>query len=57
VALRLAGAGIEGIWNFTGRPLDLPAQVIVQDQDIATGLAVLSAKLAARAQTPLPEGH
>jgi len=57
VALRLAGAGIEGIWNFTGRPLDLPAQVIVQDQDIATGLAVLSAKLAARAQTSLPEGH
>jgi redox-sensing transcriptional repressor len=52
VALRLSGAGIEGIWNFTGRPLDLPPQVIVQDQDIATGLAVLSAKLSARAQAP-----
>jgi redox-sensing transcriptional repressor len=48
VALRLARAGIEGIWNFTGYPLNLPAQVIVQDQDIAIGLAVLSAKLSAR---------
>jgi redox-sensing transcriptional repressor len=48
VALRLARAGIEGIWNFTGCPLNLPPQVIVQDQDIAIGLAVLSAKLSAR---------
>ena len=48
VALRLAQAGIDGIWNFTGCPLNLPPQVIVQDQDIAIGLAVLSAKLSAR---------
>jgi len=59
VALRLARAGIEGIWNFTGYPLILPAGVIVQDQDIAIGLAVLSAKLSARdeaAALPDPEG-
>lgn len=48
VALRLARAGVEGIWNFTGCPLDLPPGVIVQDQDIAIGLAVLSAKLSSR---------
>jgi len=48
VALRLARAGVEGIWNFTGCPLDLPPDVIVQDQDIAIGLAVLSAKLSSR---------
>jgi redox-sensing transcriptional repressor len=49
VALRLARAGIEGIWNFTSCPLNLPPGVIVQDQDIAVGLAVLSAKLSAAA--------
>ena len=47
VALRLANAGIDGIWNFTGHPLNLPGNVIIQDQDIAIGLAVLSAKLSA----------
>lgn len=52
VGLRLAEAGIEGIWNFTGCPLSLPPGVIVQDQDLAIGLAVLSAKLSARAGTP-----
>jgi redox-sensing transcriptional repressor len=48
VALRLVRAGIEGIWNFTGCALDLPAPIIVQDQDLAIGLAVLSAKLSSR---------
>jgi redox-sensing transcriptional repressor len=50
VALDLARAGIQGIWNFTGCPLVVPQEVIVQDQDIAIGLAVLSAKLSARAE-------
>lgn len=45
---RLVDAGIEGIWNFTGKKLSVPPDVIIQDQDIATGLAVLSAKLTAR---------
>ena len=48
LALRLARAGVLGIWNFTGCTLYLPDPVIVQDQDIAIGLAVLSAKLSAR---------
>jgi len=46
---KLVDAGIEGIWNFTGKRLSVPDDVIIQDQDIATGLAVLSAKLTARA--------
>ncbi|MBP1628840.1 MAG: redox-sensing transcriptional repressor Rex [Holophagaceae bacterium] len=50
VAEKLVQAGITGIWNFTGRTLLLPEQVIIQDQDIAIGLAVLSAKLTARAR-------
>ncbi|WP_005033669.1 redox-sensing transcriptional repressor Rex [Holophaga foetida] len=50
VALRLVRAGITGIWNFTGRTLLLPEPIVVQDQDIAIGLAVLSAKLTARAR-------
>jgi redox-sensing transcriptional repressor len=54
VALQLARAGIEGIWNFTGCPLVVPSEVIVQDQDIAIGLAVLSAKLSARAEAANP---
>lgn len=54
VALRLANAGIEGIWNFTGYPLNLPGNVIVQDQDIAIGLAVLSAKLSANSRENVP---
>ena len=50
VARRLADAGLDGIWNFTGCPLNLPEHIIVQDQDIAIGLAVLSAKLSANAR-------
>jgi redox-sensing transcriptional repressor len=54
VADKLVDAGIEGIWNFTGVQLSVPADVIVQDQDISTGLAVLSAKLTARSTERLP---
>jgi len=54
LALRLARAGVLGIWNFTGCTLYLPDPVIVQDQDIAIGLAVLSAKLSARDREGTP---
>ncbi|BDU76024.1 redox-sensing transcriptional repressor Rex [Mesoterricola sediminis] len=57
-ARRLAAAGIEGIWNFTGATLDLPPAVIVQNQDIAVGLAVLSARLSAQGRVvPAPIGE
>lgn len=45
---RLVAAGIAGIWNCTGCALEHPAHVVVQDEDLALGLAVLSAKLRAR---------
>lgn len=46
VAETAVEAGIKGIWNFTPKKLDLPANIIVQKEDMAAGLAVLSAKLA-----------
>lgn len=46
VAEAAVAAGIKGIWNFTPQKLDLPEHVIVQREDMASGLAVLSAKLA-----------
>nr|WP_320132260.1 redox-sensing transcriptional repressor Rex [uncultured Holophaga sp.] len=50
VADQLVKAGVQGIWNFTGQVLTVPAGVIVQDQDIAIGLAVLSAKLSVQGE-------
>lgn len=41
----LVDAGIEGIWNFTPVSLRLPANIVVQHEDLACGLAVLSKKL------------
>lgn len=38
-------AGIQGIWNFTPAKLKYPEHVIVQREDMAAGLAVLSTKL------------
>jgi len=41
----LVQAGIHGIWNFTPVKLNLPESVIVQTEDLAQGLAVLSHEL------------
>lgn len=38
-------AGIRGIWNFTSVKLQVPAEVVVQKEDLAEGLAVLSHRL------------
>jgi len=38
-------AGIKGIWNFTPVNLNLPEDVIEHQQDLTSGLAVLSLKL------------
>lgn len=38
-------AGITGIWNFTPVNIEVPDDVIVHQQDLASGLAVLSLKL------------
>ncbi len=41
VATRLIHAGVQAIWNFAPRHLDLPDDVVVRNEDIAAGLAQL----------------
>ncbi len=42
----LVDSGVRGIWNFTPACLHVPDNVAVQKEDLASGLAVLSVKLA-----------
>ncbi|MDK2963779.1 MAG: redox-sensing transcriptional repressor, partial [Verrucomicrobiota bacterium] len=37
--------GIRGIWNFTPAKLNVPKHVILQREDLASSLAVLSHRL------------
>lgn len=41
----LVASGIRGIWNFTSENLAVPEHVVTQREDLASGLAVLCAKL------------
>ena len=41
----LVGAGVKAIWNFAPTSLSVPKGIIVQNENMATGLAVLSNKL------------
>lgn len=45
VAEKMIKAGIRGIWNFAPVKLIVPEGVVVQNEDLAEGLAVLSVKL------------
>jgi len=45
VAEAMAEGGITGIWNFAPAALSLPPEVLVQNENLASGLAVLSAKI------------
>jgi redox-sensing transcriptional repressor len=45
VADMMIDAGIHGIWNFAPVKLGVPEDVVVQNEDLAEGLAVLSVKL------------
>lgn len=45
VADVLADAGIRAFWNFSGHPIQMPAPVIVLNEDLADSLAVLSHRL------------
>ena len=47
VADLLVEAGIKGIWNFSPVKLHVPESVIVQKEDLSSGLAVLSVRLGA----------
>lgn len=42
----LIAAGITGIWNFSPVTLHVPEGVVVQNEDLSSGLAVLSRKMA-----------
>lgn len=42
---QMVAAGIWGIWNFTAANLDAPENVVVQNQDLSAGLAVLSTRM------------
>jgi redox-sensing transcriptional repressor len=45
IADKMIQAGICGIWNFAPVKLTVPENVVVQNEDLAEGLAVLSVKL------------
>ena len=45
---KLIGCGIKAIWNFAPTHLDVPANILVQNQNMATSLAVLSMHLKAQ---------
>lgn len=44
VADMMIAAGINAIWNFAPTNIDVPQGVVVQNEDLASGLAVLSVK-------------
>jgi len=44
---RLIGCGIKAIWNFAPYHLDVPSNILVQNENMATSLAVLSMHLQA----------
>ncbi len=48
VANFLAESGIRGIWNFTSVTLNVPNGVTTHKEDLISGLAVLSVKMARR---------
>lgn len=48
VADLMVSSGITAIWNFAPISLDVPDKVVVQNEDLASGLAVLSVKSAAK---------
>ena len=48
VAEKLVGYGIKAIWNFAPAHLDVPSNILVQYENMATSLAVLSVHLQAQ---------
>lgn len=48
VAEQLITCGIKAIWNFAPTHLDVPANILVQNENMATSLAVLSVHLQAQ---------
>ena len=48
VADQLIAGGIKAIWNFAPTHLDVPPGILVQNENMATSLAVLSVHLQAQ---------
>ena len=48
VADQLIAAGIKAIWNFAPTHLDVPSEILVQQENMATSFAVLSMHLQAQ---------
>ena len=48
VAEKIVSYGIKAIWNFAPTHLDVPANILVQNENMATSLAVLSVHLQAQ---------
>jgi redox-sensing transcriptional repressor len=48
VANSLVKAGILGIWNFTNTKLEIPSHVVVQNEDLSSGYAILCTKMRSR---------
>lgn len=48
VCEKLISCGIKGIWNFAPIHLDVPSNILVQNENMATSLAVLSMHLQAQ---------
>lgn len=46
IADLMVSAGIRAIWNFAPTKITVPDDVVVQNEDLSSGLAVLSRKLA-----------
>ncbi len=52
VASSLVTAGINAIWNFTNVKLKLPDTIVVQNEDLSSGYAMLSMKSRMRSESP-----
>ena len=48
VADQLVGGGIKAIWNFAAAYLEVPSNILIQTENMATSLAVLSVHLQAQ---------
>jgi redox-sensing transcriptional repressor len=52
VAAALVDAGVNAIWNFTNVKLKLPDTIVVQNEDLSSGYAMLSMKNRMRSESP-----
>jgi redox-sensing transcriptional repressor len=51
VADQMAAAGIKAIWNFTNVKIKVPEDVVVQNEDLSSGYAMLSMKCRMRRES------